>query len=94
MVFSVDDGARLSQGRLFAEISPGLADGFRIDHSGNLFTSSGDSVQVYSPDGSHLGKILVPEKVGNLTFGGRDKRTLFIVASTSLYAIELTTRGL
>jgi gluconolactonase len=94
MVFEVRNERTLGSGSLFAEIEPGLADGFRVDASGNVFTSSGDSVQVYAPDGARLGKILVPEIVGNVTFGGRTKQTLFIAASSSLYAIDLNTRGL
>jgi gluconolactonase len=92
MAFDVD-GATLSKPRVFAEISPGLPDGFRLDVYGNLFISSEDSVQIYAPDGTRIGKILVPEKVGNLTFGGRDSNELFIVASTSLYRIATLTRG-
>jgi gluconolactonase len=92
MAFDVS-GATLSNPRVFATISPGLPDGFRVDARGNLFISSEDSVQIYALDGTRIGKILVPEKVGNLTFGGRDGSELFIVASTSLYRIATLTRG-
>ena len=44
-------------------------------------------------DGTLLGKLRVPEKVGNVTFGGRERDTLYIAASTSLYRIVLRTRG-
>jgi gluconolactonase len=91
--FDVVDGRKLRNGRGFAMVSPGMVDGFRIDIHGNLFTSSQDSVQVYASDGSHLGKILVPEKVGNLTFGGPGHERLFIAASSSLYSIDLNTSG-
>jgi gluconolactonase len=93
MVFEVQNGSRLGPARLFAEISPGFSDGFKIDRAGNLLTSSLDSVQIYAPDGAQLGKIFIPEKVGNLTFGGPNAQTLFIAASSSLYAIELNTPG-
>ena len=93
MAFDVVDGRRLRNGRVFAVINPGLADGFRVDVSGNVFTSSADSVQVYSNDGTQLGKILIPEKVGNLTFGGPHRDRLYIAASSSLYSIDLNTRG-
>jgi gluconolactonase len=93
MAFDVVDGRRLQNGRGFAVIEPGLADGFRVDVHGNIFTSSADSVQVYASDGVRLGKILVPEKVGNLTFGGPDRNRLYIAASSSLYAMDLNTQG-
>jgi gluconolactonase len=50
-------------------------------------------VQVIHPDGTLLAKIHVPEKVGNLTFGGPLRNTLFICASTSLYCIRLNATG-
>ncbi len=83
----------LTNGRLFAEITPGLSDGFRIDMNGHLFTSAADGIHVFSADAELLGKILVPEVVANCTFGGPDKDRLFIVATTSLYSIMLNTRG-
>lgn len=92
-VFDVLDGRRLANGRVFADVAPGVPDGFRIDVQGFLYTSSQDSVQVYHPDGTCLGKIHVPEKVGNVTFGGAERDVLYIAASTSLYRIRLATRG-
>jgi gluconolactonase len=92
-VFTVVDGKQLTGGRVFADIEPGLSDGFRFDVNSFLYTSSRDSIQVYAEDGTRLGKILVPEPIANCTFGGKDKNRLFITASTSLYAIYLNTRG-
>ena len=93
MVFDVREGA-LANGRVFAEVNPGLPDGFRLDAQGWIYTSSLDSVQVYHPDGSLLGKIHVPEKVGNLCFGGAGRDRLYIAASSSLYRIVLRTEGI
>ena len=92
-VFDVVDGRSLANGRVFAVVDPGLADGFRLDLHGNLYTSSEDSIQVYTAAGERIGKILVPEKIANCTFGGPEKNRLFIVASSSLYSITLNTRG-
>ena len=86
-------GQDLANPRVFAEINPGLADGFRVDVHGFLYTSSADSVQVYAPDGTRIGRIAVPEKVGNLVFGSAAGDELFICASSSLYRIRLNTRG-
>ncbi len=80
---------KAENGRVFAEIEPGLPDGFRLDEFDNLYVSSLDSIQVFAPDGTRIGRIPIPEKVGNCCFGGRSRTTLFIAASTSLYAIEL-----
>ena len=86
-------GRELAHPRIFAVIAPGLADGLRVDVHGFVYTSSADSVQVYHPDGTRIGRIPVPEKVGNLCFGGEAGNELFICASTSLYRIALNTRG-
>ena len=92
-VFDVAADNSLHNPRVFAEVNPGLSDGFRLDTQGWIYTSSEDSVQVYHPDGTLLGKIAVPEKIGNLCFGGPQGNQLFIAASTSLYRITLHTRG-
>jgi gluconolactonase len=93
VAFEVIGGQDLASPRVFAVVNPGLADGFRIDVHGFVYTSSADSVQVYHPDGTRMARIAVPEKVGNLTFGGNDGNELFVCASTSLYRIRLNTRG-
>jgi len=89
----VIDGRRLANGRVFAEVSPGLADGLRIDTDGNIWTSAGDGVHCYSPEGDLLGKIRIPEIVSNLTFGGPKRNRLFITATTSLYAVYVAKNG-
>ena len=93
VAFDVLGGQDLANPRVFAEINPGLADGFRVDVHGFLYASSADSVQVYASDGTRIARIAVPEKVGNLVFGGAAGDELFICASSSLYRIRLNTRG-
>jgi gluconolactonase len=93
VAFDVVGGQDLAAPRVFAVVEPGLADGLRVDIHGFVYTSSEDSVQVYHPDGTRIGRIPVPEKVGNLVFGGAAGNELFICASTSLYHIVLDTRG-
>ena len=91
-VFDMASG-RPSGGRVFHAISPGVADGFRADSDGNIWSSAGDGVHCIAPDGTLLGKILVPEIVSNLCFGGRAKHQLYITATTSLYMLALNRRG-
>ncbi len=91
--YDVLEGKTLSPGRIFAEINPGLSDGFRLDKHGYIFTSAKDSIQVYSPEAELLGKIMVPEPIANCTFGGANKDRLFITATSSLYSIVLNTQG-
>lgn len=93
VAFDVISGQDLANPRIFAVVEPGLADGVKVDVHGFVYTSSADSVQVYHPDGTRIGRIPVPEKVGNLCFGGARGDELFICASTSLYRIRLNTKG-
>ncbi len=91
--FDVVGGARLANGRRFADVAPGVPDGFRLDAQGWIYTSAQDGVHVFHPDATLLGKIRVPEKVGNVTFGGPQRDVLYVAASSSLYRIRLATRG-
>jgi len=80
-------------GEVFVECSLGLFDGFRLDSLGNLWTSSGEGVQCFSPEGRLLGKISIPEVVSNVCFGGEKRNRLFICGTTSLYATYLNVSG-
>ncbi len=93
VAFDVIGGQDLTNPHIFAVVEPGLADGLRVDVHGFVYTSSEDSVQVYHPDSTRIGRIPVPEKVGNVVFGGERGDQLYICASTSLYRIVLNTRG-
>ncbi len=92
-VFDVGRDGRLSGGEVFATCTSGLFDGFRLDEAGRIWTSAGDGVHCYDPDGTLIGKILVPEAVANVVFGGVKRNRLFICATTSLYAIMLPVNG-
>lgn len=91
-VFDVD-GARLSGGREFAVIDAGIPDGIRADEAGRIWSSAADGVHCFDAEGNRLGKILVPEVVSNLCFGGPRRNRLYITATTSLYAISLCVNG-
>lgn len=87
------EGDRLGSGRDFAVCENGLFDGFRVDTAGNLWSSAGDGVHCFAPDGTLLGKILLDEVVANVTFGGPKRNRLFICATTTLRSIYLNAQG-
>ena len=91
-VFEMVDG-RPAGGRVFHAVDRGCADGIRVDTDGNLWSSAGDGVHCIAPDGTLLGKVLVPEVVSNICFGGRAKHQLFITATTSVYSVILNRTG-
>ncbi len=92
-VFDVNADGSLSNGRLFASgiqesLREGVPDGMKCDASGNVWLTAPGGVWVYDPQGRHIGSIDIPEKSANLHWGGADWRTLFVCASTSVYAVE------
>lgn len=91
--FEVHANGTLSGGEVFAECTAGLFDGFRIDTEGRLWASAADGVHCYEPDGTLIGKIFVPEVVGNVEFGGAKLNHLFICGTTSLYAMKVRVNG-
>jgi gluconolactonase len=93
VAFDVRENGTLGGRRIFAEISPGVPDGFRVDEDGNIWTSAADGVHCLAPDGALIGKIRIPEVVANVEFGGPQRSRLFIAASDALYAVYVGTRG-
>jgi gluconolactonase len=70
------------------------SDGMTIDNEGNLYLT-GDGVLVFDQAGRQIEHIQIPDErwTGNVSFGGMDKQTLFIAASTGLYAVRLRVQG-
>ena len=98
-VYDVEDGVRLKNGRMFANLAPGSSDGIRCDVDGNVWSAAGwagegfNGVHVFAPDGKLIGRIHIPETCANLCFGGAKKNRLFMAASQSLYALYVNTEG-
>jgi gluconolactonase len=55
--------------------------------------SAADGVHCLDPDGTLLGKVLIPEPVANLVFGGLKRNRLFICGTSSLYSVMLPVNG-
>ncbi|HEY8594664.1 MAG TPA: SMP-30/gluconolactonase/LRE family protein [Devosiaceae bacterium] len=91
--FAVSDDGKLTGGEVFADCTAGLFDGFRLDTDGRIWSSAGDGVHCYDPDGTMIGRIRIPEIVGNVVFGGARRNRLFICATGSLYSVMLPVNG-
>jgi gluconolactonase len=91
--FDVQDDGNLRGGAIFHKVEPGYADGLAVDEDGNLWASAADGVHCIDPGGRMLGKILIPYRVSNLTFGASNRNRLFIGGSHTLYALFLNRRG-
>lgn len=69
------------------------SDGMTMDEKENIYLT-GHGVTVFDKSGQQICHIDVPEAwTGNLCFGGRDHKTLFIAASTSFYSIRMRVKG-
>lgn len=91
--FEVRADNTLEDDGIFAVINPGVPDGMRIDAAGRLYSTAGDGVHVYHPDGRLLGKILTPQTAANCAFGGEDLSQLFITATRAVWRITLLAAG-
>jgi gluconolactonase len=64
-----------------------------IDEQGNVYLT-GRGVTVFSPAGEKLLNIPIPEPwTANVTFGGADRKLLFITASKKIYGVKMNVRG-
>ena len=82
------DGS-LTNFQLFAEQG---GEGVTTDSRGNVYIAAGQ-IYVYDPAGKLIDIIEVPRRPTQLLFGGRDGKTLFIAARTSLYAVRMKYPG-
>lgn len=87
------DGASLGASKVFADCNAGMFDGFRVDQKDHIWSSAGDGVHCFHPNGDLLGKIRIPELVANVCFGGARRNRLFICGTTSLYSAYLAING-
>lgn len=89
-VYAIHADGTLGEKRLFAEMG---SDGMTMDEEENIYLT-GKGVTVFNVRGEQIGRIDVPESwTANVTFGGKERRTLFITAMDSLYSIEMRVRG-
>ena len=96
--FDIGDDGRLINARVFASGikesgRAGLPDGMKADTNGNIYVTAPGGVWVYDFHGVKLGEILTPEMAANLHWGGPDWRTLYVAATTGVYAIPMKAEG-
>ncbi len=109
--FDVQPDDSIANGQLFFDENAdkmhpypgnGVPDGMKVDQKGNVYCTGPAGIWIISPEGKHLGTILVPdaekpERIlgpSNLAFGGRDGKTLFITGRPGLYRIRLKIPGI
>ena len=89
-VYTLDRDGNLTNKRLFAEQG---SDGMTLDSRGNVYLT-GDGVTVYDQTGHQIEHIAIPKDwTANVTFGGPQRRTLFITAQEGVYLLEMNVKG-
>ena len=83
--FDVIDGRRLAGRRHFAAIERGYPDGLKLDRHGNVYTTGGAGLLVFSPTGALLREIDLPGAV-NFAFAG-DR--LLVTADDAIWSVPL-----
>jgi gluconolactonase len=72
---------------------PKGSDGMTIDNMGNIYVT-GRGITVYNPEGQQIEFIDIPgDRTTNLTFGGKERNTLFITATRSVYTLQMKVKG-
>lgn len=88
--FDINPDATLSNKQMHA---PQGADGITLDNEGNLYLA-GRGITVYNTYGVKIAHIPVPANwCGNVCFGGKDRNTLFITASKSVFVLNMRVKG-
>lgn len=89
-VYDIQADGSLANRKLFCTMG---SDGMTIDEAGNVYFTLGKAVTIYDKSGKKIAVIDVPEGTANVCFGGKDMKTLFITANTSLYSIAMKVKG-
>ena len=84
--YSILEDGTLTGKQLFADEG---SDGMTIDSKGNVYLTN-SAVKVYNPAGRLIETIEVPESPTNVCFGGKDGKTLYITARTSVYKLKMS----
>lgn len=90
-VFDVQENGNLTNRKLFTTMG---SDGMTIDNKGNIYLTGTDGVTVFNADGKKVEQIAVPKGwTANVTFGGKEFKTLFITALNSIYTLQMNVQG-
>jgi len=97
MRYKVEKDGSLSDAKVFYDATsderPGAPDGMKVDRNGNVYSTGPGGVWIFSPEGKALGTLLIPERTSNVAWGGTDRKTLYITASSSIYRVTLKVPG-
>jgi gluconolactonase len=91
-IYNVTSSNTVTGGAVFCTVGSGICDGLRCDVAGRIWSSAGDGVEIFAPDGHLIGKILMP-RVTNLCFGGPQYQTLYLVGQPYVSSFPVLVAG-
>jgi gluconolactonase len=98
MRFEVTPDGGLANGQIFADASgspeDGVPDGMKVDKKGNVYATGPGGIWLMSPEGKHIGTIVLPSNAANCNWGDKDGKTLYITAGTGIYRVRLNIEGI
>jgi gluconolactonase len=94
--YELQPDGTVGNGKLFFDFTSikgeDAIDGIKVDVAGNLYVSAPGGLQILSPEGKHLGTIVIPQHVHNMAWGD-DGKMLYLCARSGLYSIRLNIEG-
>ena len=88
--YTVHENGDLTDKKLFCELG---SDGMTLDKEGNVYLT-GRGVTVFDRAGKQITNIAVPEPwTANVTFGGPDRKLLFITAGKKVFGLKMAVAG-
>ena len=100
LVYDIQSPGKLGAAQTFCKVkqpegkSDTGADGIVLDVKGNVYITTHLGVEIFAPNGNSIGLVTFPEQPANVTFGGREGKTMFVTARHGLYKIEMPIAGL
>ena len=89
-VYTIQSDGSLTDGKLFAEMG---SDGMTVDSDGNVYLT-GKGVIIFNSKGEQIENISIDAPwTANVCFGGKDRKTLFVTASKSVFTVKMKVRG-
>ena len=88
--YKIKEDGTLSDRALFTDMG---SDGMTVDNKGNVYLT-GKGITVFNSKGEKIEHIDVDAPwTANVCFGGKDRKTLFITASKSVYTLKMKVKG-
>lgn len=100
LVYDVIGPGKIANGRTLCRLKQPQGkdntggDGMAVDVEGNLYITTNLGVEIISQSGKHLGLVAFPQQPANVTFGGADRKTMYVTARTGLYRVAMPIAGL